>query len=116
MATDTHKGLRLRAAVIPPLAKAEGSPDRFFMEDPHFGGMIKEAQAEGKAEGKAEDLASSKKTLLRFIEEHFPALGVRATHNALLPENRDELDLLIIKVATASNEEAVRGLLGLPAD
>jgi len=32
MATDTHKGLRLRAAVIPPLAKAEGSPDRFFME------------------------------------------------------------------------------------
>ncbi len=28
---DTYKGLRLRAAVIPPLAKAEGSPDRDFM-------------------------------------------------------------------------------------
>ncbi|HEY6409181.1 MAG TPA: RNA-guided endonuclease IscB, partial [Ktedonobacteraceae bacterium] len=28
MAMDTRKGLRLRAAVIPPLAKAEGSPDR----------------------------------------------------------------------------------------
>jgi hypothetical protein len=32
MAMDTCKGLRLRAAVIPPLAKAEGSPDRDFME------------------------------------------------------------------------------------
>ena len=32
MAMDTYKGLRLRAAVIPPLAKAEGSPDRDFME------------------------------------------------------------------------------------
>ena len=31
MAMDTSKGLRLRAAVIPPLAKAEGSPDRDFM-------------------------------------------------------------------------------------
>lgn len=29
---DTYTGLRLRAAVIPPLAKAEGSPDRDFMD------------------------------------------------------------------------------------
>jgi hypothetical protein len=32
MAIDIYKGLRLRTAVIPPLAKAEGSPDRDFME------------------------------------------------------------------------------------
>ena len=32
MAMDTYTGLRLRAAVIPPLAKAEGSPDRAFMD------------------------------------------------------------------------------------
>jgi hypothetical protein len=31
MAMDTGKDLRLRAAVIPPLAQAEGSPDRIFM-------------------------------------------------------------------------------------
>ena len=31
-ATDTSKDLRLRAAVIPPLAKAEGSPDRVYMD------------------------------------------------------------------------------------
>lgn len=29
---DTGEKLRLRAAVIPPLAKAEGSPDRIFMD------------------------------------------------------------------------------------
>jgi hypothetical protein len=31
MAMDTGEDLRLRAAVIPPLAQAEGSPDRIFM-------------------------------------------------------------------------------------
>ena len=32
MAMDTYTGLRLRAVVNPPLAKAEGSPDRDFMD------------------------------------------------------------------------------------
>ncbi len=32
MAMDISKDLHLRAAVIPPLAEAEGSPDRVFME------------------------------------------------------------------------------------
>lgn len=33
-AMDTNEEeLRLQSAVIPPLAEAEGSPDRFFMED-----------------------------------------------------------------------------------
>lgn len=94
--------------------------DPFIMEDPHFGGIVQKAKAEGLAEGLAEGraegeiqaLATLKNMVLSSIEERFPALAA-SVGKAVWPDNIEALGLLAMKLATAPNEEAVRSLLGL---
>jgi hypothetical protein len=125
--------LMRRAAILSPAGIEEVtqkmvSYDPFIMEDPHFGALIRaeaEARAEVLAEARAEVLAEaraevlalafSKSALIHVIEERFPVL-IADIDKAVLPDNPDELGLLMVKIAIASDEKAARQLLGLPAN
>jgi hypothetical protein len=109
-----------RAAILPPedieeVTQKMVNYDPFLIEDPHFGAIIR-AKAEEAAREAAREAATSslKNALFHVIEMRFPALA-SSLDQGVLPQNPDELDWLIVKVATASNEQAVRQLLGLTA-
>lgn len=93
--------------------------DPFIMEDPHFGGIIREkaeeARIEGEAKGRTEVIITLKNMLLSAVKERFPALEERL-EEADWPEEIEALGLLTMRLATAANEEAVCRVLHMSAN
>jgi hypothetical protein len=123
-----------RAAILSPAEIEEVTQkmalyDPFIMEDPHFGGIIKQkaeeaakeaakeawakGETEGKIEGKSEALAALRNTVLASVEERFPEL-TGSLKQAAWPESVEEMGLLAMKLATAPDAEAVLHLLNVP--
>jgi hypothetical protein len=142
-----------RAAILSPAEIEEVTQkmvlyDPFIMEDPHFGGIIKQkaeeawadgwskawnrAEAEGRAkgeiegrakgeiegrakgeiEGKTEALAVLMHTVRASVKERFPGLA-GSLERATWPGTVEELGLLAMKLATASDEGEVLRLLNI---
>jgi len=88
--------------------------DPLIEEDPYFGGIIRKRAEEAEARGLAEGLTALKNALLRTIKARFPDLATTIS-KAVLPDNSEALEALMVNVATAPDEETVRSLLGIPA-
>jgi hypothetical protein len=87
--------------------------DPLIEEDPYFGGIIRKRAEEAEARGLAEGLTALKNALLRTIKARFPDLATIS--KAVLPDNSEALEALMVDVAMAPDEETVRHLLGIPA-
>lgn len=123
-----------RAAILSPEEIEEVTQkmvlyDPFIMEDPHFGGIIRqkaeeaweeawvrgeaEGKIEGKIEGRIEALTAFKNTVQASVMERFPALS-GSLEQAVWPDTVEELSLLAMKLATAADEAAVLRILQVP--
>lgn len=108
--------LMRRAAILSPADIEEVTQkmvnyDPFLMEDPHFGGIIQKAKAEGVAKG----LAAWKSSLSRTVAARFPNLAA-SLENVVWSDTDEALDQLSFSLATTSNEATICRLLGLPVD
>ncbi len=114
-------GIVLRRAAMLPQADLEEvsmqltNYDPFLMEDPHFGALLRDLSEARAAEVSAKALADLKHTLLQVVEARFPVLTT-SLGNVVLSDERAELDHLMVQVATATDEQAVRQLLNLSGD
>jgi hypothetical protein len=81
--------------------------DQLLEEDPHIRSIVAKAEAR--------EIANFQNTLLSVIETRFPTLAENVAHKIVLPDSTKALNLLIVQVASASDEKAARRVLGIPA-
>jgi len=86
--------------------------DPLLEEDPWVQGLQAKSKAEGKAEGLAEGrLRTLRDLLLISVRAHFPLLGELAERKAMQTEDADALNLLVVQLMAAKNEQTAREIL-----